>query len=140
MIKKKKKPRINPIRKRIVKRELLKGESARTALKKANYSPSSIRQSTHCVVVKQCMKEIEEEFKLSDITVEKIVRDFELAKKIALESGDMSNWNRANECLGRYLAMFTDKKELSVKEDSDKIYSEMLKNRAERASILSNDQ
>jgi hypothetical protein len=49
---------INPIRKAIVKKNLILGKSARYALRQANYSEGRIRKSTSNTVVKDCINEI----------------------------------------------------------------------------------
>ena len=49
---------INPIKKEIIKTELLKGNSARQALRKAKYSEGHIRRSTKNRIVKDSIAEI----------------------------------------------------------------------------------
>ena len=96
-------------KKLIVKEEIKKGKSARQALKAAKYSEGHIRRSTKNRIVKDSLKELREEFDVTAVTVDFVVKNFMKAMQMALEKGDISNYNRANESLGRYLAMFTDK-------------------------------
>ena len=104
------KSKINPIRKMIVKTELLKGVSARQALEAANYSKGAVRKSTSMPVVKNCMKEILEEFKLSDLTPDFIIKDIEKGKKLCIKGKkkDLSTFMRGCELEGKYLKMFAD--------------------------------
>lgn len=104
--------KINPIRKRIVKRELKKGRDAKGAMLKANYAPMTAHNATKTVVVKTCQAEILAEFDKSKITPEYVLKEIERLKVMAMEKGDLSNFSRGVEMLGRYLALFTDKKEI----------------------------
>ena len=126
---------INPRRKRIVKRELKKGESARTALKQANYSPGAIRKSTANKVVKVSIAEITREFDKSKITVEYILEEFEKAKELCLEANDRTNLLRVLESLGRHLAMFTDKTE-TKDVSKDAYWDEFQQSRGNRVKEL----
>ena len=101
---------VNPLKKAIVTRELLKGKSARQALKTAKYSKSAIRQSTHNAVVKQSMKNIMASFDKSVITTDYVLSELEKAKKLCIKGKkkDMSSFIRACELLGKYLQMWSD--------------------------------
>lgn len=97
---------INPIKKAIVKRELLKCKSARAALKAANYSPASIRQSTHCAVVKESIAEIMLGFDKKMITPEFVLSG--LLKELLKPEIDTRDKLRIYELYGKYLKMFND--------------------------------
>lgn len=107
-----KKPKYNPIRKQILKRELLKGKDAKSSLLKASYSKTTAHQSTSNAIVRICQQEILAEFDKSKITPEYVLQEIERLKILAIEKGDLSNFSRGVEMLGRHLAMFTDKKEI----------------------------
>ena len=119
---------INPVQKAIVKRELLKGSSKRKALLKASYSKSYAHKSKH-PVVDVCLDEIMRDFDASTITVERVLKDFEYGKQLALKNNDLTNYTRICEAHARYLAMFTDKKQVETKDITQTAYSEVLKHR-----------
>jgi len=105
-----KKAQFNPVKKAIVKSSLLKGKSARQALKDAGYSNASVSHSTHCAVVKHSTAEILAEFRMCDVTPERVLADLEHLQKLALEKGDIPTATKITELRGKYLAMWTDKK------------------------------
>jgi hypothetical protein len=109
-----------PIRKAIVKRELLKGKSTCAALRAAGYAESTVAHNNYNPVVKQVMQEIAEENILAKITPEYVIKGIERIQALAVDKGDMSTAMRAEELKGKYLAMFRDKSEVSVgKFDTD---------------------
>ena len=61
--------KINPNRKRILKRELAKGNSAIKSLKKAGYTDSTAHLSTSNACVKICNLEISKDFDKSKLTI-----------------------------------------------------------------------
>lgn len=101
---------INIIRKNKVKKALLEGKSGAKALLAGGFSEATARHHAHeNVVLKSVIEEIEEEFKAEKITVEYVLKELERGKELALQKGDIASFIRANELLGKYLAMFTDK-------------------------------
>lgn len=119
--------RIDPIKKRLYKKARKKGKSITKSLKEAGYSDKTAEgTNSNLKLVKTCDKEIHKEFDIKQITVEKVLEDFDKVKQLALDKDDLSNYNRANEALGRYLAMFTDKKEVNILENIENIYNTIL--------------
>ena len=104
--------KLNPIRKRIIKRELKKGKTAKDSLLAAGYKESTAKRSTMNKSIKICQKEIKKEFDASMITVEYVLKELQKAKEMCLKAKDRTNYLRAIEAFGRHLAMFTDKKEV----------------------------
>ena len=117
---------VNPIRKKIVKTALKRGESAREALRQANYGKGPIGRSTANKVVKDSMKEILEEYDTKDVNTEFVLKHLLNLIKTSSDSDDRSNYNRAVESLGRHLAMFTDKKEVETKVSAKDMMKEVL--------------
>lgn len=66
---------------------------------------------------------------------EKIKGDFNKAKRLALKSGDLANFIRANEALARINAMFTDKQELKAEQTLTMAQKAELVNRIKQYSI-----
>ncbi len=117
---------INPIRKARLKKELLNPKnSIIKAMKNSGYADSTAHRSSVNKSVKICMAEIEEEFKLENVTVDSVLKDLELAKRLCIskKSKDLSSFVRACELVGKYLAMFTDKQEISQAEKEDNQFS-----------------
>lgn len=101
---------INIIRKNKVKKALLEGKTGKQALLEAGYSEASAGHHLKRMGVYKCVRdEIEREFKAEQITPEYVLRELERGKELALQKGDIASFIRANELLGKYLAMFTDK-------------------------------
>ena len=98
---------INPIRKELVKQSLLKGNTARQALKDAGLSKTTaehrVRKDNKLLNVARA--EILDDIK-DRITVEYVLNNL---KKLAETSKNKADRIRANELLGKWLAMFTDK-------------------------------
>lgn len=108
---------INPIRKARVKRELLNPHNnISEALIKAGYSEKSARGKSGAMkVVKVCQAEITQELLSADITVDLIITRLNQDRELAKAKGDISTMTRADELLGKYLAMFVDKTENTTK-------------------------
>ena len=101
----------NPIKKDIIKAQLLQGKSAREALKIAKYGRGHIQRSTSNKIVKDCIDEIRQEFKLSDVTPEYIISQI---THLAKTSPKHSDRLKALELLGRFRALFTDKQQVNA--------------------------
>ena len=108
------KGRVDLIRKEIVKRELKKGVSAKGALLKAKYSYSTANHSTSTPVIKVCQMEILEELRAKDITIDLVIKRLNQDRDGALSKGDYATATKVDELLGKYLAMFTDRKEITA--------------------------
>lgn len=116
---------INPIRKALVKKSLLKGNSIRQALKDAGYAPGQQRghnNTTTNPVVKSCIAEIERDI-TKEITVKSVLESLKHIQSLAISKGDFSTAARCEELCGKWLAMFTDKQEISETEKEDNQFS-----------------
>ena len=103
---------IDPIKKERYKRARMEGKAKSRALLEAGYSKATaLHHQDELGVVKCVEAEIREEFKKEDITEEYVLKNL---KKLAETSILKSDQIRANELLGKYLAMFTDKFESKV--------------------------
>jgi hypothetical protein len=125
---------INPIRKRLFKKSLLKGESIKQSLLDAGYTAGTAHKSSHNSVVKVCQAEIERDVK-KQITVEYVLDELMRAKQMAEEKQDIASYTRVCELLGKYLAMFTEKikstSEVTLKSDEENEYQRLRNNRVE---------
>jgi hypothetical protein len=102
---------LNPIRKAKVKASLLDGRSIRQSLKDAGYSERTAHGNANATdnrLVRTCMEEIAQEFKLSDITAESVLKEIEEARLLALKSGDLATVCRCSELKGKYLALWKE--------------------------------
>ncbi len=72
--------------------------------------------------VKICQEEIVEDIK-KKITIEYVLKELDRVAKLAEKSDDFSSVIRAKELLGKWLAMFTDKQEISQTEKEDNQFS-----------------
>ena len=107
---------INKTKKLMVKQSILKGKSYKQAVLDAGYAPASAHNATQLGVVKQCIDEIEASIRdkvTVDYVLSKLLKEVETAKK-------SSDRIQATTQLGKYLAMFTEKKEVLNKIDDDK--------------------
>ena len=108
---------VNPIRKELVKQNLLKGMDAKNAMIQAGYSPNTAVHSTENTVVKQSVAEIQGDIK-DRITVEYILDKLEHEAQTAPNAADRI---RATELLGKWRAMFTDKVKSDIELREDEI-------------------
>ena len=95
---------INPIRKAILKRELLNPEnSVKDSLLKAGYSPITAHNSTSVKAVKVCREEIAREISFKDLTPEHFTKRSELIfrKSFDRKKPDLTNAIRITEFQGR---------------------------------------
>lgn len=128
--------RINEIRKAKVKQAMLQGKPYTQALREGGYTEGSAHKSSVMPVVKVCKAEIEAEFKLSNVTVENVLKRLDYIEELALKKGDFATATRCEELKGKYLAMFTDK----VKNEGGNITQIVIKlppeeNNADRISM-----
>jgi len=113
--------RINPVRKNIVKQSILEGKTFKQAILDAGYSPNTAKQvSSAMTIVKYSLNEIAKEFDKAKITPEYVLAGL---NKEASEAKNSADRIRAYELLGKYLAMFTDKQEVSTTEKPDNQFS-----------------
>ena len=106
---------IDPLKKAKVKKALKEGKSARQALKDANYKDIYAHRSTLTPVVKICKEELKQEFKASDVTVDSVVKELAKDRELARKKKDYATSTRCTELLGKYIAMFTDKRDITNK-------------------------
>lgn len=99
---------ISPLRRLQVKAGLLAGKTAKQALKDAGYKESVANHSTSAPCVKLCQAEIEKDIK-SKITVDYVLSEIKRIQIAAEAKNDFSTALRAQELLGKHLAIFTDR-------------------------------
>ncbi len=103
---------IDKIRKAKYKAARLNDNSIAESLRQAGYSEATARISSGNSIVKQSEKEIMEEVKASDISVDWVVN--KLNQELVSIHAKSSDRVRILELLGKYLAMFNDNKPLQV--------------------------
>ena len=109
---------INEIRRCKLKKAVMQGKSYRQALKEAGYSRATYHSHiADSKVLKSVKEEIKAEMRLSELTADKLLNDFELAKTLSLKEKDYSNYNRACEAEARMGGYFKDKSEITTKQD-----------------------
>jgi hypothetical protein len=94
------------------------------ALRRAGYateSPGACRILARGNLAKEGMEELIQAFEIEEkarmtITVEEVVEQFKKFANAAFEAGDFANANRAMENLGKYLQMFVEKREITVRQ------------------------
>lgn len=96
-----------------VKQSLLNGDTPKQALLDANYSIATAHNATKMSVVKHCQEEIAKELQ-GVITVEMVLKRIDEDRTNANSKGDFSTALQADIALGKYLAMFTDKQEVTT--------------------------
>ncbi len=109
---------INPIRKALVKKSLLQGNSIRQALKDGGYAPGTQRgknNGTTTPVVRVCQAEIIKDIQ-KKITVDTVLAGLCSIQALAIDNKDYSTATRCEELKGKWLAMFTDRTELAQAE------------------------
>ena len=112
----------NLARKAKLKKELMKGLSYKRAMLNAGFAPSTAHNPHQAKVVQQCKAEIEQDIK-KRITVDSVLKGLEHIQKLATEAEDFSTATRCEELKGKWLAMFTDKTEISESEKEDNQFS-----------------
>ena len=106
---------VNPIKKALVKQNILKGQSFKQAMRNAGYTEASAMHSTGESVVKCARDEILNEMKASDVTVDMVIKNLHEDRSLAKRKGDISTMSRVDELLGKFLAIFTERREVSQK-------------------------
>ena len=99
---------INPVRKALVKKSLLKGNSIRQALADGGYAPGTQRgnnNGTDNRLVKTCQQEIEQDIK-KQITVESVLKGLCHIQDLATKHKDFSTAKGCEELKGKWLQMF----------------------------------
>ena len=71
---------------------------------------TAYHDAKNSALVKTCEAEIAQEFKAKELTVEKVLKDIELGKKLSLNKNDMTAYGFFVKLEGQYLAMFTDRR------------------------------
>ncbi len=112
--------KVNPIRKAKYKKSRLRGKSVKQSLLDAGYAKSSAQScNSNMAVVKLCDDEIARSFKLIELTPEKVLSEIEALQARAIKEGDNATVTKLLDMKGRYLAMFTDKKQIETKDLTD---------------------
>jgi hypothetical protein len=116
----------------------MSGETEITkAMEKAGYTKKTAKRGYANKSAQIVEAEIQKEFDRSKITPEYVLKEIERLKQLAIIKGDLSNFGRGIELLGRHLAMFTDKKEVNQTISAKDIVKELQTNRIE--GFLDND-
>jgi hypothetical protein len=110
---------VNQVKKNIVKQSIMAGKSFKQSLLDAGYALNTAKRSTAYKSVKVSLEEIARSFKATDITPDMVLQDIEHIRLLALESNDLGTAGRMAELKGRYLALFTDKKQVETKDISE---------------------
>ena len=101
---------LNPIRKAKLKKSLLQGKSIRQSLLDSNYSATTAHSKANSTTnryVRVCMEEIAKEFDMAKITPQYVISKVEAISNDPEASH--SDKLRANELLGKFLALWKDK-------------------------------
>ena len=135
---------IDKLRKAKVKQARLQGKSNAQALREAGYSDSTAKHNVDSgnKLLKAVLAEIEAEWKLSDVTVDSVLKELEAIQEAAFKKGDNATAGRMAELKGKYLAMFTDKQQLDAKvmsQQEDKAIKEYMQKSSNRIEGLLND-
>jgi len=106
--------KINQIRKAKVKQALLNGVDAKNAVLQNGYAMATAHNATQLAVVKQCKEEILRELRASDITPEFVIKRLNQDRDLAIEKQDYATATKVDELLGKYIALFTEKREIKT--------------------------
>ena len=106
---KRSKRHINKIRYEKAKQNRIKGQSGVEALLNAGFSEATAKHHSK-TVLESVDKEILEELKLSDITPIMVLKRLDEDRQHAFEKGDISTMTRVDELLGKYLALFVERR------------------------------
>jgi len=106
---------IDVIKQHKVTQSLLKGLSARQALKNAGYKDNTVKHSTGMSVVKRGIKTVLAKIQKKDITVEYVLNNLYEDRQLSLKKKDYSTVVKTDELLGKYLAMFTDRQQIDMR-------------------------
>ena len=128
--------KINPIRKRKVKTNLLKGKSARKSMIEAGYAESTAKNATDKKVVKVCLKEILKEYDTKDITIDNVLKMLLDIIDLAKSKGDIANYNRAVETISRHLGMLKPDTNTEININTSDLFSNILAHRRKRAQSI----
>ena len=107
-------PKVSPIKEGMLYKEVMKGKSARKAMIDADFSERTAHNATNSKVYKKVVKHCIEDFKLSQITPEYVISHID---SILQSDCSPSDKLRASELLGKFLAIFKDKAEITHKDD-----------------------
>ena len=115
---------INPIRKALLKKSILrnKGKNIKGAMIEAGYAESTAKRSNANKSVQIITAEIERDI-TKEITVKSVLESLKRIQTLALSKGDFSTATRCEELCGKWLAMFTDKQEISQADKEDNQFS-----------------
>lgn len=112
---------INPVRKALLKKEMLKGKSQRQALKDAGYYPDG-NASKDNKLLNTIKAEIQEDIKKL-ITVDTVLAGLCKIQDLATANKDYSTATRCEELKGKWLSMFTDRQEIVPVEKEENSFS-----------------
>lgn len=129
--------KINLIRKALLKKSLLAGNTKKQAFLDAGYKKITAEHNitSDNRLLKAVETEICEDIK-KQVTVESVLKSLKTIQRLAIKKGDFSSATRCEELCGKWLAMFTDKQEISEieKEDNQFSLSRLLKIKSDISS------
>ena len=106
---------IDKIKYQRYKSNRLQGLSKCQSLKNAGYKDTTATRCQNTLnLVKLGEAEIRQELKESDITPQFIIKRLNEDRQAAIESGDIANRVKVDELLGKYIAMFTERREINA--------------------------
>jgi len=115
---------VNPIRKAFLKKFLIKskGTKIKEAMINAGYTKSTAERVGANTSVKIVQAEIERDI-LKETTVKRVIEELDEIRDLALKNKDYSTATRCSELKGKWLAMFSEKTELTIIEAPDNQFS-----------------
>lgn len=115
---------LNPIRKHLIKKSLLKGSSQAKAMLDAGLSKATAYHNSgkDNKLLNTVKAEIERDI-TKEITVKSVLESLKHIQELAIQKNDFSTAARCEELCGKWLAMFTDKQEISQAEKEDNQFS-----------------
>ena len=106
---------IDKIRKEMVKSNKYKGYTDKEALLKAGYSKTTAEHHVGDIaVLKRVKEEIMEELRARDVTVDMVIQRLNEDRQLAKAKGDTATMTKVDELLGKYLAMWTEKRQIDA--------------------------
>ncbi len=127
---------INPIRKARLKASILKHpeKSLKAHYLEAGYSEATAgHHVSDMAVLKRVLEELRE-FDVKEVTIENVLKKIYAGQELCFQKKDYSTYAFLVQLEGKYLAMFTDKTEISQAEKEDNQFSLERLSRIKQAS------
>ncbi|MDO8488741.1 MAG: hypothetical protein Q7S42_01320 [Candidatus Omnitrophota bacterium] len=116
---------INPIRKAKLKASIIKHpeNSLKAHFLEAGYSEATAGHHVGRMSVLKCVLDELKEWDIKEVTVENVLKKIRAGQELSLQKKDLSTYGFLVQLEGKYLAMFTDKQEISQPEHEDNQFS-----------------